>query len=152
MGTNLDLVDAWHASVYANPPATVKEANDKYLSDNFNALDAQGNVLMNKDAYTGMSQLLFTAFPDYKAVFSEKREEEDGSVVMSFHFEGTHTSDLDLSAMGLGVIPASGKKLVWPESTSRWYIVGDKIVKIQSIRGGMEDFLAPLGVKIPAHK
>jgi hypothetical protein len=39
------------------------------------------------------------------------REESD-FVIMSGHFEGTHTSDLDLSAMDIGIIPASVKKIV----------------------------------------
>lgn len=148
--SNMDLVDAWHELSYKNPPSSVLEANNKYLSDDFKTFDADGNVTLDKKAYTGMSMLIFKSFPDYKAVFSEKREEEDGSVVLSFHFEGTHKGDLDLSAMGMGVIPASGKKVVWPESTSKWTVVGDKIVSIQAITGGVEDFLGALGVKLPA--
>lgn len=63
-----------------------------------------------------MGQMLFTAFKDFNWVRSDLRQEGD-SVIMSGHFEGTHTGDLDLSAMGAGVIPASGKMIVWPETS-----------------------------------
>jgi hypothetical protein len=82
-------------------------------------------------------------------VFSDLREEGD-SVIASFHFEGTFTSDFDLSAMGMGVVPVTGKKIVWPEASAKFNIKGDKTVSIQEITGGMEWFLAPLGVKLPS--
>ena len=70
-------------------------------------------------------------------------------MIVSGHFEGTHTGDLDLSAMGMGVIPASGKKIVWPEASNEFKVDGDQIVSIKPYgdSGGMEAFLAALGVK-----
>jgi len=79
-----------------------------YLSDDFQSLDKDGNVVENKEAQVGLTQLLVAAFEDFKSVYSDVREEGD-SVIVSYHFEGMHTGDLDLSAMGLGIIPASGK-------------------------------------------
>jgi hypothetical protein len=127
------------------------EANMTYLSDDFQNLDQDGNVIMDKEAYIGMTQLLSAALKDFKAVYSDVREEGE-SVIVSYHFEGTHTSDLDLSAMGMGVVPASGKKIVWPEASSEFKIEGDKIVSIKPYgdSGGMESFLAPLGVTLPS--
>jgi hypothetical protein len=55
-----------------------------------------------------MGQLLAASFEDFKWVLRDLREADDG-VLMSGHFEGMHTGDLDLSAMGAGVITASGK-------------------------------------------
>ncbi|MFN2254486.1 MAG: hypothetical protein ACK2U6_09590, partial [Candidatus Promineifilaceae bacterium] len=52
--------------------------------------------------------LLRSALPDLEHVVGEVRE-EDGSVLLISHFEGTHENDLDQSAMGMGVFPASGK-------------------------------------------
>ena len=147
MSSKVKVVRAWHDELYANPPSSVMGANAAYLSDDFQNLDQDGNVVMNKEAYSGFNQLIFAAFKDFKAMFSDLRE-EDGYVIMTFHFEGTHTDDLDMSAMGLGVIPASGKKIVWPEQSAKVTVEGDKIVQIEPYggSGGAEDFLVPLGI------
>ena len=99
----------------------------------------------------GFVNLLHASFPDITAVLHDVREEGDYVFVRS-HFEGTHTSDFDLSAMGMGVVPASGKKIIWPEASNAFKIDGDKIVSIKPVgeSGGMEAFLAALGVKAPA--
>lgn len=151
MGSVLDIYETFYEEAWSNPPASVTEANMKYLSDDFQSLDKDGNVLMDKQAYIGMAQLLGSAFEDFQTVRSDVREEGD-SVILTFHWEGTHTSDLDLSAMGMGVIPASGKKIVWPEDSVAFKIRGDKIVSIKPYGdgGGIETFLAPLGVKLPS--
>jgi predicted ester cyclase len=146
-----DIYNAYYEASYANPPSSNVEAIVTYFSDDFQSLDKDGNVVMTKEVYTGMVQLLFAAFKDFKYVRSDLREEGD-SVIVSGHFEGTHTGDFDLSAMGMGVIPASGKKIIWPEASNEFKIDGDKIVSIKPVgdSGGMEAFLAALGVKAPA--
>jgi predicted ester cyclase len=150
MGSKLDIYKEFIEAAWANPPASLMEANMTYLSDDFHNFDVDGKVLMNKEAYIGMTQLLVDAFKDFTVVYGDLREEGD-SVIADYHFEGIHTSELDLSAMGLGVIPASGKKIIWPEATNEFKIEGDKIVSIKphGDSGGMEDFLEPLGVKLP---
>jgi predicted ester cyclase len=147
MTSKLDVVRTYINAAWTNPPSSNMEASATYLSDDFQSLDEDGNVAMNKEAYIGMVQLLFAAFKDFKWVRSDLRQEGD-SVIMSGHFEGTHTSDLDLSAMGLGVIPARGKMIVWPEASVEYKVEGDKIVseKAYGDSGGMESFLAALGV------
>jgi hypothetical protein len=127
MGSKADVVREYHELAYSNPPASAMEANETYLSDDFIVLDKDGNSVMDKRAYAGMNLLIFSAFKDYKAVYSDLREEA-GGVILGYHFEGTHTCDLDLSAIGLGVIPASGKKIIWPEASSVFMVEGDKIV------------------------
>jgi hypothetical protein len=88
---------------------------------------------------------------DYDYVVSDIREEGD-EVILTGHFEGTHTADLDLSALGLGVIPASGKRIVWPEWSNKVTVEGDKIARMQphGEGGGIEAFLAALGVSPPS--
>ena len=132
-----------------NPPASTLEADETYLSDDFKSLDKHGNVVMNKETMLGMTQLMAVAFKDFKTVYHDFHEEGDG-VIVRLHFEGTHTGDFDLSAMGLGVIPASGKKIVWPEAITKFTVKGDKITSEKEISGGIEWFLAPLGVKLPS--
>jgi predicted ester cyclase len=147
MGKNLDAYNAYFAASWADPPASLFETNKNYLSEDFQTLDLDGSVQMNKEAYLGLTSLLFMSFPDFKSVIHEVREEGD-SVMLRSHFEGTFTSDLDFSAMGMGVIPASGKKIVWPEATTKWDFDGDQIASIQAAddNGGIGPFLAALGI------
>ena len=150
MGKNLETYNTYRAASEANPPASYLEAEEKYLSDDFQVLGMDGEVQMNKEAYMGMGTLLFASFPDFNAVIHDVQEEGD-SVLVRSHFEGTFTGDLDLSAMGLGVIPASGKKIVWPEATTKWKFKGDQIASLQEMdeNGGIGPFLAALGVTPP---
>jgi hypothetical protein len=151
MSSKLDVYRAYYEASWANPPSSFLEADSTYLSDDFKSLDKDGNLVMSREMYTGMGHLLATAFKDLKYVLSDLHEVEDG-VIVTGHFEGIHTGDLDLSAMGLGVIPASGKKIVWPESSNKFKIAGEKIVGMEAYgeSGGIESFLAPLGVKAPS--
>jgi hypothetical protein len=50
--------------------------------------------------------------------------------MLTSHWEGTFVNDFDLSAMGLGVAPATGKAVVFPTSTIRISFDGDKISRI----------------------
>ena len=150
MGKNLEIYKAHQKMELTNPPASIFEANEKYLSDDFQILDKEGNMQMNREAYLGMGSLLYDSFPDFNNVVRDAREEGD-SVMVRSHFEGTFTGDLDLSAMGMGVIPASGKKIVWPEAATEWKFTEDQIASIQSKdeNGGLGPFLAAIGVTMP---
>jgi len=150
MTGKLDLYKAFYNASWANPPASFPEAAMKYLADDFKNLDPDGKVLMDRAGWIGMSQMLVTSIAGFKSVITSMKEVEDG-VVVTAHFEGTHTSDLDLSALGAGVSKASGKHIVWPDATNKFTIEGDKITGVQGLAGaGREAFLAPLGVKMPA--
>jgi predicted ester cyclase len=150
MGNTLDIYKAYYDASWANPPASILEANEAYLSDDFKSLEKDGSVAMDRKTYVGMGAMMFTAFDDMKFVINELREEGD-SVFVKGHFEGTHTGDFDLSAMGMGVIPASGKKIVWPESSNKFTVKGDKIVSITNLESSNSAaaFLEPLGVELP---
>jgi predicted ester cyclase len=150
MGSKLEVVRTFIDAAWSSPPSSVIEANKTYLAEDFQSLDKDGNVQMNKEAYIGMARLLTSAFSDLKWVRSDLRQEGD-SVIMSGHFEGKHTGDADLSAMGMGVIPASGKMIVWPEASVEYKVEGDKIMSEKPHGGasGIGAMLAPLGVKLP---
>lgn len=151
-GSNLSYIRAYFDDVWASgrtPEAAMKWA-ETHLSDDFQFLDKDGNATMDKAAYIGFGHLLLASFNDMKFLYSDLREEcED--VKVNSHWEGTFTGDLDLSAMGMGVITASGKKIVWPEASVEWKVEGDKILSQKPYGGasGLEAFLAPLGVKLP---
>ena len=149
MNSKIDVINAWVKESSVNPPASNKEASEKYLSDDFVNIDQEGNVIANKEAYIAMAQASAASFTGFKVVISDLQEVSDG-VIMTNHFEGTHTGDFDLSVLGLGVIPASGKKIVWPDTKSKFTVEGDQITGIHEISGGLEYFLAPLGVKLPS--
>jgi hypothetical protein len=152
MSSNLDYIRAYFDEVWANgsTPETAMEWAETHFSDDFQFLDKDGNVQMDRAGYIGFGHLLFASFDDLKFVHSDLRDDGD-DVLVDSHWEGTFTSDFDLSAMGMGVIPASGKKIVWPESSSKWKIEGEKVVSIQDFStGGVGEFLAPLGVKPPS--
>ncbi len=150
MSSKTDVIQMWEDESWRNPPSSMVSANEMYLSDEFHNLDIDGNVMGDKAAFTAVSQLLFNAFTGFKGVVHDLQEEEDGSVTMTFHFEGMHTGDFDLSAMGMGVIHATGKRVVTPASKTRFVVEGGKIVSSQPISGGFEDLLAGIGVTLPS--
>lgn len=143
-----DVVSAWNKASMVNPPASMIEADQKYLSEDFQNIDMDGKVVADKKAYSALAPLMNNAFPDLNYVW-EDHQEEGNAVVAKFHWEGTFTHDLDLSAIGLGVIKATGKKLVWPQFQAKFSTKNDQITSIEEIHGGLGLFLAPLGVKMP---
>jgi hypothetical protein len=119
------------------------------LSDDFQNLDQDGNVALTKDGFLGLLRVIGAAFSHVGFVATELYEEDD-FVVISGHTQGVHTADLDLSGLGLGVVPASGKMVVWPDASARLTIVGDKVTRLEPHAGpaGVKAFLMALGVEI----
>jgi predicted ester cyclase len=122
-----------------------------YLSDNFRWTDELGSPAVDRSSWLAMGQLLESALPDMSLIIDDIREEGD-RVVIKNHFSGTFTKDLDLSSMGLGVIPATGKAFVFPAQRDRVSFDGDKISEIHNLEtgpdAGVAGFLKALGVKM----
>ena len=150
MSSAMEVYNAYYEAARSNPPSSRMEAIEDFFSEDFKSMDKDGSVVMDRMAYVGMVRLLFAAINDLDYVLSEVREEGE-SVIVSGHFEGTHTGDLDLSAAGMGFYPASGRKIVWPETSNEFMIESDKIVSIKPYgdSGGTEAFFAAFGVKAP---
>ena len=95
-------------------------------------------------------------FPIMPSIFLSMTEsgttfrEQDDAVIMSGHFEGTFTNDFNLEAMGIGVVPATGKKIVWHPMSVRNKVEGGKITREAPYgdTGGLEDMLTSLGVSL----
>jgi hypothetical protein len=125
------------------------EEGQDLLADSFQSTDEAGSPPFDKDTWFGMGQMLQASFPDLENVIDDIREEGEDVSVTS-HFVGTFANDLDLSAVGLGVIPASGKKVTWPPGTSLVTLEGGKITRIHNTEtgpdAGMAGFLKVLGV------
>ena len=118
-------------------------------ADDFQVTNSVGEPPMDKSTWLGMEPLVLASFPDMEYVIKEIKEEGDG-VRLTGHFVGVFTNNLDLSAMGMGVIPASGEKITWPNASIHISVKGDKITKWHildtSPDAGMAGFLRPLGV------
>jgi len=78
---------------------------------------------------------------------------EGDKVTLTTQLSGTHTADLDLTAMGLGVISATGKSFSNPEASGVMTIADGKISSYPITPpegGGLMGLLAQLGVEPPA--
>ena len=100
-------------------------------------------------AWMGMSMSLKKAFPNLDYHFHV--EGADGDVVnISAELKGTHSGDLDLTAMGMGVIPATNKSFSNPHEHGKVIVKGDKITSWAvepTPGGGVMGILGQLGVK-----
>lgn len=149
MKSKMEVAKAWAAAI--------APGNDTYLDDlanllpdDFQNLDQDGNVALTRDGFLNLGRMMRAAFTDHGFVVTELYEEGD-HVIIRGHNEGVHTADLDLSAMGIGILPASGKKIVWPEASAKLTIAGDKVKKLEPYAGaaGLKAFLSALGVELP---
>jgi hypothetical protein len=149
MSSKLEIVNAYLRLL----GAMANNAEDAwtYLADDFQNVDKDGNVVLNRESFVGMSRMLLASFPDLSFVKTGIREEDD-YVVVSGHNQGTHMNDIDLSAMGAGVVKASSKKIVWPEGSFKVTVVDDKISTWGPYGdyGGAAAWLSALGVELPS--
>jgi hypothetical protein len=144
----MEVAEAWAA---AFAPGSDIDAVANLLSDDFENLDQDGNVALSKEGFLNFARMIRRAFTDHGFVTNELLEYGD-CVIITGHNEGVHTADLDLSAMGLGILPASGKKILWPEVSSKLTIVGDKVKRLEPHAGpaGLKAFLSALGIELPS--
>jgi len=103
-------------------------------------------------AWLGMSASLRNAFPDLDYQF--KIEDVDGdSAHISAELKGTHQDDLDLTAMNMGVIPATGKSFHAAHENGVARLRDGKITawEMEGTEGaGLMAILGQLGVKMPS--
>jgi len=102
--------------------------------------------------WLGVSASLKAAFPDLDYQF--KIESVNGNVVnITAQLKGTHKGNLDLAAMGMGVVPATNKSFVAAQEHGKVTVQGDKIKSLanEPTEGaGLMAILGQLGVKVPA--
>jgi len=120
------------------------------LTDDFQNLDQDGNVALTKDGFLNLFRTMNAAFTHVGFAVTEMYEEGD-YIIIRGHNEGVHTADLDLSAMGLGILPASGKKIVWSDASAKLTIAGDKVKRLEPHSGaaGLKAYLSALGIELP---
>jgi hypothetical protein len=142
------------ATVQALMDAVQKGDFEKAQSTLANGFQFSGPVPqpISGPAWMGMSASLKTAFPDLNYQF--KIESVDGNTAhISAQLKGTHTGILDLSAMGLGVIPPTNKAFTAAYEKGEASVQDGK-VKTWAMKGtegaGLMAILDQLGVKMPA--
>jgi hypothetical protein len=147
MNSKMEVAKAYAAAIA--PPMDL-DGFANLLSDDFQNLDQDGKVALTKDGILNLGRMMLAAFTDYGFVIKKLSEEGDHFIITG-HNEGVHTADLDLSAMGLGILPASGKKIFWPEASAKLTIAGDKVKRLEPYAGlaGLKAFLSALGIELP---
>ncbi|MEJ2209549.1 MAG: nuclear transport factor 2 family protein [Anaerolineae bacterium] len=122
-----------------------------YYTEDFQVTNAQGGPPSDRDATLAMGELMQAAMPDIRTVIEDIREEGD-DVVLTSHWEGTFVNDFDLSGMGLGIIPATGKAVVFPTSTIRISFEDGRVSRIHDPATGPDagpaGFFKAIGVEM----
>ena len=102
--------------------------------------------------YLGLSRAMRAGCPDLQYNFKITGVEGD-TVKTTSQLTGTHTADLDLSGMGMSVIPASGMSFSNPLEHGEVTFEGGKVTSIYITPqegGGLMGMLTQLGVEMPA--
>lgn len=122
-----------------------------YLAEDFKFSGPVPEPLGRKQ-WLGLMKIMNTAFPDIN--YHARILGVDGNVVKTVNqLSGTHTNDLDLSAIGLGVIHATGKSFSIPEEQGEATVKDGKITAMHLNTGqdsGLMGILRQLGVE-PKH-
>lgn len=105
---------------------------------------------VGRDQFLGLMENMLRAFPDIE--FNTRIVSVDGNVVrFTNQLAGTHTGDLDLSAMGMGVIPATGRSFSMARENGESVIEDGYIVSthVAPTKGaGMIAILHQIGVEV----
>jgi predicted ester cyclase len=139
------LVDAFFTAFEAGDYDTAAS----YLSNDFQFSGATPEPISGQ-AWIGLSASMRAAFPDLRYNFQVESVEGD-VVTTSNQLHGTHTEDFDLSAMGMGVIPPTGKSFSLPQETNEATVHNGKLagVHVFSTPGsGLAGILSQLGIPV----
>jgi len=106
---------------------------------------------IDRDGWMIINTNLKKAFPNLDYHF--RVDGTDGNVVkISAELKGTQSGILDLSPLGLGVIPATNKSFATPHEHGQATVKYDKVVSwvVEPIEGGgLMGILAQLGIPVP---
>ena len=106
---------------------------------------------INRDSWLGMSASLKTAFPNLDYHFNVIGA--DGDIVKTTsQLSGTHTDAFDLTAMNMGVIPATDKDFSVKVEKTKVTVKDNKVTSwaVEPTDGaGLSAILDQLGVKVP---
>ena len=124
----------------------------RYLTDDFQATFADGSPALDKSNWLASGELMESAMPDMLWEF-EYVGEDGEDLLINTTMSGTFRNDLDLSGIGLGVIPATGKRVEMEPIPNRVSFDNGKVSRIHDPRtgpdGGLAGILKALGVEAP---
>lgn len=123
----------------------------QFLSEDFRMFEtATGWV--GKNQALEMLSLIKTALPDLKHALSNIRS-EGGIVMLTAQAGGRHNGPLDLPnlGMGLGVVPATGRMVIFPPDQYEFTVAHGKITSERNVTpitpySGVAGFLKAVGV------
>jgi hypothetical protein len=119
---SINVVKAYFRALDA---ADIQEV-DSYLDDNYQLIDFTPQS-MDKIAMLAMIAQLKVAMPNLTHSLSNIRVEND-VVKVTVQRSGTHTANLDLSQMGLEIVPSTRKFIIFPNSNYEFTIKNQKIL------------------------
>ena len=118
-----------------------------YLDEEFTAHGFGPQPILSAQ-FVGMMAQLRVAFPDWS--FNLSQIEEEGNLArVTLAPSGTHKESLDLSPMGLPLIPATGKSFQLPVMQDEVTIIDERVVNLTTYAppdGGLPGILQQLGV------
>jgi predicted ester cyclase len=122
-----------------------------FLSDEF-TFSGPTPEPVSADQWMGIVKGMRAAFPDLNYNIKITGS-DDNKVMTSTQLTGTHSSDWDLTAMGIGVIPATGKAFSNPKEEGMLTIEDGKITSYfinSKEESGIPGMLKQLGIEVPA--
>lgn len=143
--TNTELAKTLMAAVDAGDMA--KAGN--LLTDDFQ-ISGPFPVPMGKDQWLGIQVAMKQAFPDWRFNLTNIEDHGDSATIY-YYITGTHVGALDLTPMGLGVIPATSKPVKLPPEHADMRIVGGKVAAMEvhgAEGGGLPGLLKQIGVEM----
>ncbi|MGE5072270.1 MAG: ester cyclase [Anaerolineae bacterium] len=106
---------------------------------------------VNGDVWLAMSKELKIAFPDLDYHFHVENMNADTANITA-QLKGTHTGQLDLSDMHMGVIPATHKSFSAEREIGKVTVNGDQVTswaQQPTVGAGLKAILGQLGVQPP---
>jgi hypothetical protein len=140
------LIEALFEELTSSGPEDVAA---KYMSEDLR-MEQDGFPVRDRDGWIASQKMFESSFPDMTEWF--ELEGVDGDVVGGTSCaRGTHTGDLDLTPLGIGVLEATGK-VVESRNEVEFTVRDDKVVRMVAkpgAGGGIEGVLKQLGVEMP---
>jgi predicted ester cyclase len=141
-----ETAEAVVSAINANDWETVAS----YLADDFQFSGPVPEPIGPAE-WIGTNMALNAGMPDM--AFNVQIVGVEGNTIRTVsQMTGTHTADLDLTQMGIGVIPATGNAISLPAENGASEVVDGKLVSLHLDTppgGGMFGMLAQLGVELP---